>query len=307
MNVGDWVQHNGFVWEQHGSQQSLDVGRVVRVHGEGSCDVAFGSVVHPRMSSSSLSLVSPEVAMQAQRRKWKSEVLAALFDGSTDLADFIYNDKCSYWWEYADYSQHRDDASKVHAIVCSYATDTLQKIGERLEGEIFQLSPQEAAGLKPSFAGAQLTFFENFSDYFAGAGRAGISTNYRSAAMIVGAGNRIMADRGMPASANKSRLDGTKIEARAIDECFVEFRPLAQHDVVRQSDAMYFVGTPFAPGKPQSKRPSVSELQAAKAMKTCVEFVVESAWRDADGTFVAGSNPCSRAHRLCVRNGTCRV
>jgi hypothetical protein len=61
-----------------------------------------------------------------------------------------------------------------------------------------------------SFAGAQLKFFEKFADYFPAAGRVGISTNYRSAGMIVGAGNRIMAGRGAPALANEPSLKGRR-------------------------------------------------------------------------------------------------
>ncbi|MGB8378092.1 MAG: UvrD-helicase domain-containing protein, partial [Rhodanobacteraceae bacterium] len=133
-----------------------------------------------------------------------------------------------------------------------------------------------------SFAGAQLKFFENFSDYFPGAGRVGISTNYRSAGMIVGAGNRIMAGRGAPALANKPRLDGTTIEMRAIDKCFIDFRSVPEHKDTRERDALYFVGTPFATGQPQTQGPSGTQKQAARALKTCAEFIVDSAWRDGD-------------------------
>jgi DNA helicase-4 len=134
-----------------------------------------------------------------------------------------------------------------------------------------------------SFAGAQLKFFENFSEYFPDAGRVGISTNYRSADVIVGAGNRIMAGRGTPAIASQPRFDATTIEVRAIDKCFIEFRSAPEHAQSRKGDAPYFVGTPFASGQPQDKGPSIAYQQTARTLKICAEFIVNSAWRDTNG------------------------
>ncbi len=128
------------------------------------------------------------------------------------------------------------------------------------------------------FAGAQLKFFEGFSEYFPDAGEASIATNYRSAPAIVDAGNRIMAGRGQPASANKRGR--AEISVASIDKQFVEFRVGVGYEADRKRDSVYFTGTPFASGKPQPKGPSIPQQQAARALKACAEFIVASAWRD---------------------------
>lgn len=131
------------------------------------------------------------------------------------------------------------------------------------------------------FAGAQLKFFDDFAKYFRGAGTASIATNYRSASAIVGAGNRIMAGRGLPAVAHKDGVATITVEA--IDKRFVEFRGGAAYEGDRVSDSVYFVGTPFASGEPQPKGPKFAQQQAARALKACAEFIAESVWRDGAG------------------------
>lgn len=101
--------------------------------------------------------------------------------------------------------------------------------------------------------------------------------------MIVGAGNRIMAGRGAPALANEPSLEGTTIDVRAVDKCFIEFRSVPEHGDARRRDAMFFAGTPFASGEPQAKGPSITQLQAARALKECAEFIIASAWPDPKG------------------------
>lgn len=70
------------------------------------------------------------------------------------------------------------------------------------------------------FAGAQLTFFNRFSNYFGKAGRATISTNRRSGCAIVAAGNQIMAGQGVPALAHR-RVQGD-IETVYVDKVWLE-------------------------------------------------------------------------------------
>ncbi|MFZ2236846.1 MAG: 3'-5' exonuclease, partial [Dokdonella sp.] len=124
----------------------------------------------------------------------------------------------------------------------------------------------------------QLRFFQDFARFFPEGGTASIATNYRSAAAIVGAGNRVMADRGRSAIA--SQRGRAEIAVRPIDKCFVEFRAGADHERSRTRDAAYFVGTPFASCEPQSKGPSIPQQQVARALKLCAEFIVASTWRE---------------------------
>ena len=49
------------------------------------------------------------------------------------------------------------------------------------------------------FAGSDLDYYENFSSYFPGSERLHISTNYRSRAAIIAAGNAVMTGRPNPA------------------------------------------------------------------------------------------------------------
>lgn len=70
------------------------------------------------------------------------------------------------------------------------------------------------------FAGAQLTFFNDFAGYFGGAGTTLISTNYRSGRAIVGVGNKLMEGRGEPAL---SHLDSDcNIDVVHVDKTWLE-------------------------------------------------------------------------------------
>lgn len=71
-----------------------------------------------------------------------------------------------------------------------------------------------------SFAGAQLSFFENFDKYFDGAGTVNIATNRRSVLEVVGAGNKIMDGYGQPAQAKPEAWMG-HVEARDRNKVWV--------------------------------------------------------------------------------------
>lgn len=61
------------------------------------------------------------------------------------------------------------------------------------------------------FAGSNTTYFTEFSKYFGNAKQLKISTNYRSKKHIVGAGNSIMQNNGMPAISSSNELGSIKI------------------------------------------------------------------------------------------------
>ena len=62
------------------------------------------------------------------------------------------------------------------------------------------------------FAGSDLTFFENFSDYFKPSSKLNITGNYRSHESIVNIGNKIMEDlEGKPAIAKNSNEGRTSL------------------------------------------------------------------------------------------------
>lgn len=68
------------------------------------------------------------------------------------------------------------------------------------------------------FAGADLRFFENFSQVFQDAQQLHVATNYRSGRAIVDVGNALMKDLGIPARAHKSVTGSVVIADRATFE-----------------------------------------------------------------------------------------
>lgn len=110
------------------------------------------------------------------------------------------------------------------------------------------------------FAGAQLTFFGGFGEYFPGAGTAVISTNRRSGKVIVGAGNRLMEGRGVPALAHHV-FDG-EISAVMIDKVWVKdgSNYLKAATIIRPDG-----------------RGSVN-LDLARALKSCADFIAGSVY-----------------------------
>lgn len=85
------------------------------------------------------------------------------------------------------------------------------------------------------FAGSELRFFRDFEQYFPGARRLDLRTNYRSAASIVRAGNALMAGRGKPAEALVSNRRGSVAVAR-----MNEFEPTAQEQGRGNGDEVTF-------------------------------------------------------------------
>ena len=111
------------------------------------------------------------------------------------------------------------------------------------------------------FAGAELRFFEDFEEYFPGAGETTIATNYRSARAVVEWGNRLMNGRGVQARPRKNALSG---ETRVIDtsQIWIEFRDDPQFAVEREKDRI------FLPTSGDGKPPTMGEKRLARVLKS---------------------------------------
>ena len=119
-----------------------------------------------------------------------------------------------------------------------------------------------------AFAGAELRFFEQFSEYFPRAETVGVTTNYRSDRAVVAAGNRLMEGRGNPAKISRDVFG--RIETKYLDDIWIEFRQGDQFKQDRESDALYF------PPRPDGRRgPSEPELRRARALKLCTQIISE--------------------------------
>lgn len=112
------------------------------------------------------------------------------------------------------------------------------------------------------FAGAQLTFFNEFDEHFSGAGAATISKNRRSGRAIVGAGNQLMEGHGEPALAHHE-FDGD-IDLVASDKVWLEngsaYAEIATSDL---NDGR-----------------KVVNWELARALKACVDYIVASVFTD---------------------------
>lgn len=114
------------------------------------------------------------------------------------------------------------------------------------------------------FAGAQLTFFERFDEFFPGAGEATITMNRRSGRAIVDSGNQLMWGKGRPARASKD-FDG-EITLVCVDKVWPE-------------DGSIYLQ--LATTEREQGRLSVS-FELARALKACVDCIVESIYVDAE-------------------------
>jgi len=116
------------------------------------------------------------------------------------------------------------------------------------------------------FAGAQLNYFNCFSDYFPSSGTATIATNRRSGRCIVGAGNLLMERHGPPALAHHG-FDGF-IGVVSIDKVWLE----------DGSDYLKAATSEREDGR------SVVNWELAKALKACADSIAESVYSDGDQT-----------------------
>lgn len=119
-----------------------------------------------------------------------------------------------------------------------------------------------------AFAGADLRFFRQFSDYFPDSSAVGVTTNYRSDSLVVNAGNRLMVGQG-PAAKRSRSLVG-EIQVCNIHDVWIEFRAGDAYLEEREADAVYL------PVSNEGKRPSPSVEKLAKAVKACVEKISEN-------------------------------
>jgi len=121
-----------------------------------------------------------------------------------------------------------------------------------------------------SFAGAELRFFERFSEYFPGAETVGVTTNYRSDSAMVLAGNHLMNHlrwRGRPARISRD-AKGT-IEAKYLEDVWIEFRKDERYRQDRVADALYLLR------RNDDKNPSESALKQAQALKLCSQIMLK--------------------------------
>jgi DNA helicase-4 len=112
------------------------------------------------------------------------------------------------------------------------------------------------------FTGAQLTFFNEFDEHFAGAGTATISKNRRSGRAIVGAGNQLMERHGEPALAHHD-FDGD-IDIVASDKVWVE----------NGSAYAEIATSALIDGR------KVVNWELARALKACVDYIAASVFTD---------------------------
>lgn len=118
-----------------------------------------------------------------------------------------------------------------------------------------------------AFAGADLRFFNHFSEFFPDSSAVGVTTNYRSDSLVVQAGNRLMVGKGIPAQC--SRNTPGKIQVCNIHDVWLEFRSDDAYVKERETDAVFF------PVGNEGRRPSPSLEKLAKAVKLCVKKIAE--------------------------------
>lgn len=119
-----------------------------------------------------------------------------------------------------------------------------------------------------AFAGAELRFFERFSEFFPNAETVGVTTNYRSDRAVVAAGNQLMNGRGSPAKVSRSAPG--RIETKYIGDVWIEFRLGEQYRQERESDHLYL------PPQSDGRSPSESALRLAQALKLCTQIILDA-------------------------------
>lgn len=116
-----------------------------------------------------------------------------------------------------------------------------------------------------SFAGAELKFFNNFGHYFSGGECASLTTNYRSDANIVRAGNALMVGRGQPANVSPVAQMGG-INVRALSSTFVQFVRNPDSEEAWRADQVFLpAGT--------DGRTTENALRLAQVLKTCIHIL----------------------------------
>jgi len=135
------------------------------------------------------------------------------------------------------------------------------------------------------FAGAQLGFFQEFSEHFPDAGTASITVNRRSGRRIVQAGNALMANQGPPALAHND-FEGI-VDVIRVDRCFVP----------ADSPALKVATWIDPTGR------SRQDYDLARSLHLCAEFISESSSSAiADGLVkVPSVLLLSRTARVCGR------
>lgn len=116
-----------------------------------------------------------------------------------------------------------------------------------------------------SFAGADLSFFNDFDEYFPGGERITLTTNYRSGEHIVKAGNAVMFGRGKLAKEARGASLG-RIDVYNTQSTFVQFIRNSQTEDEWLQDKIYF---------PEGTIGKASEyvLRQAQVFKACTQFL----------------------------------
>jgi len=121
-----------------------------------------------------------------------------------------------------------------------------------------------------AFAGAELRFFYEFGSYFPKSSSTGVATNYRSDSLVVTAGNKLMAGRGMPAE--QSRTSSGVIQVLNTKDVWIEFREGNAFKKERDADAI------FLPARKDGQGPTESMQKLAQALKLCVQKIQGLNW-----------------------------
>jgi DNA helicase-4 len=122
-----------------------------------------------------------------------------------------------------------------------------------------------------AFAGAELRFFEQFSDYFPGSKTVGVTTNYRSDRVVVAAGNRLMRGKGSPAKMSRNTLG--QIQTKYLEDIWFEFRQGDRFEQDRKSDAIYLQP------RPDGRNPSEAGLRQARSLKLCTQIILDDPYQ----------------------------
>ncbi|MEK6805479.1 MAG: UvrD-helicase domain-containing protein [Pseudomonadota bacterium] len=123
-----------------------------------------------------------------------------------------------------------------------------------------------------AFAGAELRFFDRFSDYFLGAESVDVTTNYRSDRAVVAAGNQLMKGCGAPSKVKSSAPGMIKI--LCLDDFRIEFQQGDEYREKREADSL------FLPLRPDGKGPSDYAVQQARGLKACFQVLRHALSKD---------------------------
>ena len=120
-----------------------------------------------------------------------------------------------------------------------------------------------------AFAGADIRFFSDFSEYFTLGNTVSVATNYRSNFSVVSAGNKLMQGLGNPAKVNNTET--VPITIMYPQDIWIERRPALEFDQTRLDDTIY-----LPPRRKKDQKVSNAELELARVLKLCTNLIREN-------------------------------